>query len=243
MITLEEVKELIQCELGPIKNKIAELQEKAINFETSLTFLSSKYDNLVAQTKSSNGKQKQLEFDLNNYKKDLEEAEGFIEDLAQYLRRDCVEISGVKPTDNLTCKDIVGRLSQEMGLKIDDSEISTAHPLPSYGEAKEDKIIVKFLKRDTRNEFYGSRKMVAGRRASSLDALKEFDVKDTRIYISESLTQFRKKLFGAVNKIKKKLQWKYIWTNNGKIYLKQSDKSKLFIFNSTADLHKFEKDY
>ena len=60
------------------------------------------------------------------------------------------------------------------------------HLLPSYDEAKEDKIIVKLIRHDSRNEIYRSRKMVAGRKASSL----------------ESLTPLRKKLFGAVNKIK-----------------------------------------
>ena len=94
----------------------------------------------------------------------------------------------------------MGYLSKEMGLEIYVLEISTSHPLPSYGEAKEDKI----------NKLYESQKLGAGCKASSLDALKEMDnVKDTRIYVLESLTSltpFRKKLFGAVNKIKKKLQ-------------------------------------
>ena len=59
MVTLEEVKDLIQYELGPIKNKIAELPVKVTEFETSLTFLSSQYDKLVTQSKSSNEKQSQ----------------------------------------------------------------------------------------------------------------------------------------------------------------------------------------
>ena len=55
----------------------------------------------------------------------------------------------------------------------------------------------------------------------------------------ESLTPFRKKLFGAVNKIKKKLEWKFIWTNNGRIYLKQSDSSRSYTFVSGSDLNNF----
>jgi len=44
-----------------------------------------------------------------------------------------------------------------------------------------------------------------------------------------------KTLFGAVNKIKKKLEWKFLWTN-----LKQSDSSRLYTFVSGSDLNNFE---
>ena len=44
----------------------------------------------------------------------------------------------------------------------------------------------------------------------------------------------------AVNKIKKKLEWKFIWTNNGRIYLKQSDSSRSYTFVSGSDLNNFE---
>ena len=48
---------------------------------------------------------------------------------------------------------------------------------------------------------------------------------DKKVYISESLIPSKKKLFGVVNKLRKKLQWKYIWSNNGRIYLKQATNS------------------
>ena len=44
-----------------------------------------------------------------------------------------------------------------------------------------------------------------------------------KIYISESLTPKKKKLFGSVNKLKKELKWKFIWTNHGRIYLKKGE--------------------
>ena len=120
--------------------------------------------------------------------------------------------------------------------------ISIAHPLPTFSDVKDDKVIVKFIRRETRNEFYSKRKSVAGRKASTFDSFKEHDLAgaEKKVYIGESLTLFRKKLFGAVNKIKKKLEWKFIWTNNGRIYLKQSDSSRSYTFVSGSDLNNFE---
>ena len=111
--------------------------------------------------------------------------------------------------------------------------------ISAYSDVKDDKVIVKFTRRETRNEFYSKRKSVAGRKASTFDSFKEHDLAgaEKKVYIGESLTPFRKNwLFGAVNKIKKKLEWKFIWTNNGRIYLKQSDSSRSYTFDSGSDL-------
>ena len=60
---------------------------------------------------------------------------------------------------------------------------------------------------------------MAGKKASSIKSLKDLEVGSLdltkKVYISESLTPTRKKLFGSLNKLKKDLRWKFIWTNNG----------------------------
>ena len=242
MASLEEIKDLIHKEIAPFNAKIAHFQTTLNELDNSVKFLSAKYDKLVTQSQSSNEKQRKVEANLEAFKKNLISVEEELDDFAQYLRRDCVEISGIPATENLRCEDIVTSLGQEMGLELDDSDISIAHPLPTFSDVKDDKVIVKFTRRETRNEFYSKRKSVAGRKASTFDSFKEHDLAgaEKMVYIGESLTPFRKKLFGAVNKIKKKLEWKFIWTNNGRIYLKQSDSSRSYTFVSGSDLNNFE---
>ena len=129
MLTVEEVKSLINAELEPVKAKFAHYDQKIRELETSLTFFSGKYDTLISQVQSSNGKYNGLEKklkDLQNVQLDLECS---VDDLAQYLRRDCVEISGILPTDELTCEDIVLSLGNEMDLELDKEDISTTHVL------------------------------------------------------------------------------------------------------------------
>ena len=56
-----------------------------------------------------------------------------------------------------------------------------------------------------------------------------------KLFISKLLTQARKKLFGSINKFKKDNKWKYIWTNNRQIYLKQGDGDKRTFTSDYAD--------
>lgn len=59
------------------------------------------------------------------------------------------------------------------------------------------------------------------------------------VFISESLTS---KLFGEVNKKRKKLKWKYIWTQNGRIFIKANENTTTRSFDRVEDLSKFQRE-
>ena len=123
-----------------------------------------------------------------------------------------------------------------MGIELQNEDISTANRLPTYNKSAEDKIIVKFTRRSIRDEFYGKRKTIAGKEVGKVGTLRDLsqDPKK-RLYISESLTQARKKLDN---------KWKYIWTNNGRIYLKQGDGEKrTFTFNYADEFADFKSKF
>ena len=144
MASLEEFKELIRKEIAPFNAKIAHFQTTLNELDNSVKFLSAKYDKLVTQSQSSNEKQRKMEANLEAFKKNLISVEEELNDFAQYLCRDCGGISGKPATENLRCKDIVTSLGQEMGLELDDSDISIAHPLPTFSDVKDDKVIVNY---------------------------------------------------------------------------------------------------
>ena len=54
---------------------------------------------------------------------------------------------------------------------------------------------------------------------------------------SESLTERRKKLYGAINRFRKSIKWKFIWSQNGWIYVrKDKTAKKLLVFDHEEDL-------
>lgn len=121
---------------------------------------------------------------------------------------DCLEISGIEPTAECTCENIVTSIGKAIGVPIAKEEISTVHRVPSYEADAPPKIIVKFTRRDTRKRFYGNRQKLANKKVKDLPDLNLTSTE--MVYISESLTPYKKRLFGEVNKQKKKLKWKYI---------------------------------
>jgi hypothetical protein len=74
--------------------------------------------------------------------------------------------------------------------------------------------------------------------------LKDFTTSDinlgrlavNKIYIAESLTSNNKQLFGKCLAVKKERRMKYIWTSNGKIYLRKDDHSPPWHVKSLKDL-------
>ena len=236
MATKEEIKSLLETEIGPLKMKLSLIERAFSELEKSVKHFSTKYDELLKQVQRSNDRAASLSAYVKNLKEDIKFCKKFkreIEDLSQYMHRDCLEVTGVLPTQEVTCSDLVCTIGKEMGLDLKQEDISTAHRLPTYNKSADDKIIVKFTRRSVRDEFYGKRKTVAGKEVGKVDTLRDLaqDPKK-KLYISESLTQARKKLFGSINKFKKVNSWKYIWTNNRRIYLKQGDGDrKTFTFD------------
>ena len=60
-----------------------------------------------------------------------------------------------------------------------------------------------------------------------------------KIYINESLTPNRKKLLGKVNAFKKEMDFKFLWTMNGKILLKESEQSRTVGFSTLKEFDRY----
>ena len=157
MATLNDIKKLLEEEIRPIRSKLLSIEEKFSELKSSVDYFSGKYDELL-KIQSSNDKTGKLTADVRIVKQDLSitqkrsvEAKKEIDELAQYLRRDCVEISGLKPNDEVDCFELVKTIGKEMGMDLGDEDISTAHPLPTFNQATDSKLIVKFTRRAVRD--------------------------------------------------------------------------------------------
>jgi hypothetical protein len=76
-----------------------------------------------------------------------------LDELEQYSRRDCLEITGIPAAVNENPAKLVQELSEVIGLDLVESDISIAHRLPSTKKVK-DRLIVKFSRRVKKHEIY-----------------------------------------------------------------------------------------
>jgi len=118
--------------------------------------LNEKYDHVLSQLRQTNKKVhlqgtslRQVQTDLDDVKKESREATMGFENLAQYLRRDCLEIPGIPLSENNTSNDIVIAVDRAIDVPVKEEDISTSHPLPYYNSDTPTRIIVKFTRRDT----------------------------------------------------------------------------------------------
>ena len=63
------------------------------------------------------------------------------------------------------------------------------------------------------------------------------------IFINESLTAYRKKLLSRIRNFKSECNFKFVWTHNGKIFLRESEVSRTFSFISHEAFEEFLDNY
>lgn len=80
-----------------------------------------------------------------------------LDELEQYARRDCLEVTGIPTVPNDNPALLIQKASKIMGVDLEASDISIAHRLPPSKKVK-DRIIVKFTRREKRDEIYSKLK-------------------------------------------------------------------------------------
>ena len=164
-----------------------------------------------------------------------------INDTEQYSRRECLEIKGIpSPKQNEGHEDtnkVVVKIGELMGVKVQNEDISVSHRLPirkTYqGKVTEPAIIVKFISQDIKELFYGAQKHLKGKTTRNLGCDKE-----CFIYINESLTETNRKLFRDCMKAKKDMNYAFIWTSNGRIYVRKDHRSPAVQITTHDDITK-----
>ena len=163
-------------------------------------------------------------------------------ELEQYSRLECLELKGIplpQGTEEEDTNEIVIKVGELLDVEIDEDDISISHCLRTSARFKGKRalpaIIVKFVCRDIQESLYRARKK-----------LKEFTTneigysEDKKIYINESLTEINKMLYKNCLITKKELSYNYLWTTNGKTYMRKDRDSHVIHIKNVDDLTKLQ---
>ena len=71
-------------------------------------------------------------------------------------------------------ENIVESIGKVLNVSVTEIDISVAHPLAPYKKDTLPKFIVKFTRKDARNEFYAKRKVLAAKNLQEDPVLKSF---------------------------------------------------------------------
>ena len=214
-----------------------------------LEFVNAKYEELLEMMKSSKEERKALKDENKILKATIRSIESSLEsvtrvnnDLEQYTRKECVEIRGIPvaatPSEEQT-NNIVTNVGKLLGMDITQNDISVSHQMPQSqkhkGKPGPPAIIVKFTRRDVKDNFYRARKQLKDLTTRDLGYSEK-----NKIYLAESLTERNRILFKDCLKVKKDMEFKFIWTLDGKIFMRKDKDSAVRHINNKEDLQKIQ---
>ena len=251
-LTRKILEEILDVKLSPLKASIKDLNDKMAEFQkfideanknyedtnTRMTSMEKVFSTITTESKALSNTILQLEGKISNLKKTCNELE-------QYSRRECLEIHGIPlPPRERNIKEntneLVIKIGDMVGVPVGPVDISVSHRIPTsqnyQGKRSIPAIIVKFARRNTKESFYRARKELRGLTTKDLGFSDE-----NNIFINESLTEANKELFKATLKVKKDCSYEYIWTSNGKIYLRKERDSSAILIKNEEELNKLKR--
>lgn len=250
-ITAQQLESILENKL---KKALAPLSKSLEEVKESMSFINDKYDELFLkmteyeeERKAIIIENKSLKAELLDSVKQLKSLTNSLNNLEQYTRRDCVEIKGIPVSEHEQTNDIVMKLGKMIKVNLSRDDISTSHRLPvkrfkAGGDTDTVKsqntpaIIVKFVKRDVRESFYRARKYLKDLSTRDLGYSRE-----NRIFINESFTQKNKVLFNECLKVKKDKEFRFLWTNAGKIFMRKNENSQVIHITDRSYLSKIDE--
>lgn len=249
ILTKKLLEEILDDKLSPLKIQIESMSRTMSDFREFVDECNRKYEEVsqrMAQIQESNQaiqiENKALRSTILQLERNLRDVEGKYNDLEQYSRRECLEIHGIPPPDgneeeNINC--IVSKIGELVGVKIDEDDISISHRLPTSAKYKGKRaipaIIAKFVRRDLKESLYRARKELKQFTTSDIGYFAE-----NKIFINESLTEPNKALYRNCLKVKREKDFNFIWTTNGKIYMRKDRDSRVIHIRNTCDLAKLQ---
>ena len=135
------------------------------------------------------------------------------------------------------CHQIALNVIKQVCPQSDQVDIVEAHRIGSITDSDEQPrafrtLLVKFKNRKLRDQVYKNKKRLRG-----IDTVKlGLSGAKQKVFINENLSRETKILFRKANDIKKKLSWKFIWSNYGIIFLRKNEDSKVVRVTTESDL-------
>lgn len=169
---------------------------------------------------------------LHNKVKSLESR---LEDMEQYTRSNCVEIFGIPEEKNEDVYEVVKKVCNSLDMNISREQIDVCHRLGKpRGSPRPAGVIVKFLRREDKQKLISKRKVKRNLSTQHLG----YQQPAVPVYVNESLSPERRKLYSAARDAKKSKNYAYLWTQNGRILMRKEQGSVVIRITTMDDLNK-----
>ena len=127
---LPNIRKEIRKEIDSLKASLLDLKKRFYEIEKSQSFISQKYDTMISAIKDVKEHNEGVKSQIKEIKEDINKLgnDGFnvevkLDELEQYARRDCLEITGIPVVTNDSPALLVKEMSEIMGVSLNESDI------------------------------------------------------------------------------------------------------------------------
>ncbi|KAK3104643.1 hypothetical protein FSP39_006965 [Pinctada imbricata] len=200
-----------------IHSAIKSVQDK---LESESQRVDSNEQNIATLTEENN----ELRERAHKAEERIEDLECKLEELEQYGRRNSLRFHNVLLSDsNNTDVDIVNICKEKLNVDISTDDICRSHPIGRPNHHGKSQIICRFRNWKLKNRVYSKKKL-----------LKD---DSSRIFITEDLTHYRQEIISEISKAKRARKVYSFWTNDGRIFIKTTERGPKILISSIAELN------
>eukprot|EP00794_Sanderia_malayensis_P010440 gene10440-11533_t len=225
----KKLSEILDKKLASFKAEI-EITIKE-NTDKALASLYSKINKRLQDIEKA--QQFQSDKDLEN--KDQQRSKA-IDYLEQYGCRSMVEVSGIPRLQNENYELLMIELGNKIGIKFKQDDIEASH----RNSQEEDAVIItKFASRKICDLFFKKEVKSQVKKLKAIN-LGFTESSDPRRFINKSLTQRNQNLIRLTKIKKRELEFKFVWTRNGNIFITKNKSPSVKKINLISDLDSLE---
>ena len=166
-------------------------------------------------------------------KKQLKSTQLELDEQQQYSRRNTVEVYGVPEEANENTLDVVKNVGRVLDIKITDDMVDNCHRLPRRPHQTTSGIIVKFVRCRDKELFLQRRKVKRNLNTTHLGYTS-----NETVYVNQSLTPYRKRIFNQARLLKQQKGYAYLWVDtSGNIKLRKAVDSNVVVLKEFDDVN------
>lgn len=155
-----------------------------------------------------------------------------LDEMEQYSRSNMVEIHGVPTEDNEDILNVVKKVGVALDMNIENSMVDICHRLGKKNDSKGPPgIVVKFVRRMDKEELLRRRRVKRNLSTRHMGLSS-----DVPVYINESLSPARRRLYALARQEKRQRGYKYLWLRGGRILMRKEESARVVQISSQADL-------
>lgn len=242
-ISKADLKDIIRHE---IKNAVHEAiadQLKGMNdllssFQQSLSFFNDQFETMKSSLVEKSVKIQELEKVNNNMQASIGDLTKRLNIMEQHSRSCNIELQNVPENRSENLISLITQLGRITNYEINDSDVLHCSRIAKLDAASKRprSIIVKFTTPRFRDSCLAA--VMKFNRANKNNKLNSSHLgiatdKPQPIYVMEHLSAANKAIHAATRIHAKELGFKYVWTRNGRIFMRKDDTTQSLVINST----------